>query len=237
MFTPRVSVFLAILSFFVIVLGLRLLDVREADYVEYQRLLESSEVESRQQNEAVNSARQQREKVHKEVRLTDEGNRLHFSLRSESSELVYTDDGQSTDMVENMKGVVCFFQEELYYTMPDGREVLQKPDGRFLVRDEDPEKPSSWVDGDLEGMKPMQRLRYLEAERAVYYYKNNSFVAQEVKLQSLVSEGHTLVESLEGLDLMMKGVAQAVEFTFAGKELNFRAHHLKAMFYSPRGIL
>lgn len=237
MFTKRIVVFLFFVLSFVTFMTVRLLRIGAEDYQKYEKLIKSSESEEEKLEGKEYTARQQRGRVQKEIRFMTDNNRLHHSLRSRQSELVFSVQGEHSEMVENMSGVSCFLQEEVFYRLPDGREALLQGDGRLLLRHADPQESFSWISLQDPGIKPMQKLRFLEADKAVYYYKTNSFVAKEVKLQRFVVEGHELLQNIEGFEPTMKGVAQAVEFTLAGKDLNFRAHHLKAKFFSPEGLL
>ena len=237
MFTRRIALFLVCVGLFVLFMGARLLRVGELEHEKYQKIVQSSESPFPGETGKEQSARQLRGRVHKEIRFATQNGRLNHSVQSRQSEFVFSVQDDHTEMVENMAQVRCFLQEELYYALADGREALLQSDGRALLRDGDPKDPSSWFFPNEMGCTPMQKLRFLEAEKATYYYKTNVFVAQEVKLQRFVAKGHDLVETVEGLEPNMKGVAQAVEFTLSGKDLNFRAHHLKAKFFSSGGIL
>lgn len=82
-----------------------------------------------------------------------------------------------------------------------------------------------YVDG-----KPMQKVRYLEAERACYHYHSHLFIAEDVKLWKFELEGHAPPESLEHQFPLMSATAQTVEFTLKGEKLDFTAHHMRAIF-------
>lgn len=79
----------------------------------------------------------------------------------------------------------------------------------------------------------MSSIRYIEADAAEYHYKDDRFVAQTVKLTRYSIPGHELQEISEQSRTWMKGTADKVEFSLKSKEkdLNFKAHHLKAAFY------
>lgn len=73
-----------------------------------------------------------------------------------------------------------------------------------------------------------QTLRYLEADSATYFYKNDEVVASDVKVFRYTLPGHDLVIALAGQKPSMKGHADAVQFSMAGKEIQFKAQKLKA---------
>jgi len=79
----------------------------------------------------------------------------------------------------------------------------------------------------FEGTKPMQKVRYLEAERASYNYNNQLFVAEEVELWKYQLEGHEPPTHFHS-PAVMHAKAQSIEFTLKGEKLNFVAHRMKA---------
>jgi len=79
-----------------------------------------------------------------------------------------------------------------------------------------------------EDLKPMQRIRYLEAERACYNYNSHLFVAEDVKLWKYQLEGHTPPTKIAHTTPLMRAIAHSVEFTLQGEKLDFIAHQMKA---------
>jgi hypothetical protein len=79
-----------------------------------------------------------------------------------------------------------------------------------------------------ENDKPMQRVRYLEAERAIYNYNSHLFVAEDAKLTKYQLEGHTPPTEIKHVNPLMRMKAQSVEFSLKGEKLNFIAHQMKA---------
>ena len=60
----------------------------------------------------------------------------------------------------------------------------------------------------------------------------------KVIIRRFIAEGHDLVEDVPiDKNIMMKGMAKSVEFTFGDEDINFKAHHLKAIFYSLGGAM
>lgn len=88
-----------------------------------------------------------------------------------------------------------------------------------------------------EGEKPMQRVRYLKAERASYNYSSHLFVAENVHLWKYQLEGHTPPDNIEHAKALMRATAQSVEFTLKGNKLNFIAHQMKATVNGKEKIL
>ena len=85
--------------------------------------------------------------------------------------------------------------------------------------------------------KPMQKVRYLEAERASYNYNTQLFVAEAVKLWKYQLGGHQPPDHLPKTNPLMQATARSVEFTLQGQKLNFVAHHMKATLNSKEGAL
>ena len=101
-------------------------------------------------------------------------------------------------------------------------------EGNYLIEKMNDVK--CWMQEELsivEG-KPFQLLRYLEADSATYFYKNDEVVASDVKIYRYTVPGHELPLKLEGVKPSMKGHAEAVQFSMAGKEIQFKAQKLKA---------
>jgi hypothetical protein len=181
------------------------------------------------------TATQQRVNLQKDVLLTDQGKRLQYRLLGAKAELVLDHREGQTEVVEHMRGVKCFMQEELYYALPDGRAAILHPNGQLLLKDRDPNDPAAWISADLTKVKPMQVMRYLEADKATYYYKNDVLVAETVAVSRYVLPGHRFfIRRFKDCQPMMAGVAQWVECTLVGKNFNFKAQQLKATFY-PSG--
>ena len=180
------------------------------------------------------SSKQDRMKVQKDVLFTQGQDRLQLRLRAEDSQLVLDHD-QDTQIVEHMHGVIGVMQEQLYWLLPDGREVTLQSNGRLLLRNANPAEEASWFTKDLKGLIPMQIVRYLEADTASYHYKKDLFVADNVRISSYAVPGHELVEAIDPKKTLMNGTAKSVEFSLSGKDLNFKAHQLKATLFSIPG--
>jgi hypothetical protein len=182
------------------------------------------------------TATQQHHQAHKDIWFNKNGQRLQLRLRSADTELVLDHHDDKTEVLEHMRGVKCYLQEELFYLTPDGREAIPQPDGKLLLRHGDANDPQAQI-APSPLLKPMQNIRYMEADAATYYYQNDHFVAERVKVSRFAVPGHKLIESVKGLHPLMTGIAQAVEFSLAGNDLNFTAYQLKATFHSSGGGL
>jgi hypothetical protein len=209
--------------------------IKPEDVQEYRQLIENSDLGQAKNKSSPYTAKQQRDDIQKDISFMQGGERLQLRLIAVESQLVLDQHDGETALLEQMRDVHCYMQEELYFVLPDGREALRQSDGQLLIRHADPKNPSSWLPQKVPNLKPMQVIRYLQADEATYYYKTDEFVAQQVALSRFAVPGHQLVELHEGKPLM-NGVAEKVEFSLAGKDLNFKAYQLKATFFNAGKI-
>lgn len=202
----------------------------EKDAEEYRMLVQTANPTNSREPVAPYTAKQHREGIQKAILFSQGNDRLQLRIYSREADMVLEHQEMSNELVEQMQGVVCYMQEELFYLLPDGSEALMQSNGRLLAKHADPALSSSWYNKKGMGIVPMQRIRYMEADTATYHYKNDKLVANEVKINRYSLPGHALIESVEGLKPVMQGIAKQVEFSLMGKDLNFKAHHLKATF-------
>lgn len=78
-----------------------------------------------------------------------------------------------------------------------------------------------------EQKKPIQVVRYMEADQADYFYKTEEFKASNVKMLRYTVAGHDLPTHFAGLKPTMRGTAESVQFFLSGSDLNFKADKLK----------
>lgn len=218
----------------VVYLYISLGGIDDQDRLAYHRLSHSLDGS---ETERAFTSRQQRRGLQKDILFFDKGQHLQMSLRSDLAELALDHHDGKVDIVENMSGVTCYIQEELLYRLPDGGEATKQEDGRLLIKHANREDLSSWVSLDTPGVEAVQIVRFLEADTAFYYYKNDKLVAEKVKISRYMAPGHSIDEASTEITPIMRGVAAWVEFNLKGKEANFKAYQLKAKFYSPsRGL-
>lgn len=85
--------------------------------------------------------------------------------------------------------------------------------------------------------RPMQKVRYMEAERACYHYNSHLFVAEAVKLWKYQLPGHIPPESISDESPLMSATAHSVEFSLKGEKLDFIAHQMRATLNSKERAL
>lgn len=206
------------------------------DVARYQQLLSVSKTKLSDQvpkRKDPYVATQLREGVTKEIILGEAPyQRRHLTISSKMSELTFSHNGSSAGIVEKMEGLSCLFQEELYYRLPDGREVIGKENGRWQLRSSNPKNADSWIDlQDEEAVIPMQIVQQLEADSGSYDYSQDLFIAKRADIKRYCLKGHdTKTLELASATPIMRGRAESVEFCLDGGG-RFKAHHLKARFY------
>jgi hypothetical protein len=203
----------------------------------YQNLKEAANPVQSEEHSNTYVAKQKRIGIQKDILFTEGEGRLQFRLTSTHSELVLDHHDEQNEIMENLHNIKCIMQEELYYLLPTGQEAVKLLNSKVLIRNADQEKPESWIPISSPGIKPMQIIRYIEAEEASYYYQSGKFVADQVKIFRYEVPGHTLIEPMKNNDLIMKGTAQSIEFSIMDKEINFKANQFKASFFSSRRLL
>lgn len=179
------------------------------------------------------TAQQNRSRIQKDLFFYKGQDRLQIKLKAAEAQLVLDHKDSETQIVEHMQKVKCVMQEDLYYLLPNGKEVLKQIDGRLLIRNADPQNPDSWVSPDTAGLVPMQLVRFIDAEDAQYEYKADRFIADNVRISRYAMPGHELKEGAKQVKPLMSGTAKRVEFSLKGNgnDLNFKAYHLKATFH------
>lgn len=206
--------------------------VNSEHIAEYQELLKSADPE-RAQEQTPYTATQQHRQTHKDIWYTHKGQRLQVRLRSADTELVLDHRDDNTQIVEHMHNVICFMQEDIYYILPDGREVQYQPTGQLMLRDRNVNDPEAIVKADHSSLVPMQVVRHMVADAATYYYQTDHFSAEQVHISRYIAPGHTLMETTQGLKPVMTGIARSVDFSLVGNDLKFTAYQLKATLHGP----
>ncbi len=213
--------------------------ITESAEKEYYKLMADAESSrSSSIHEKPYTARQERQNIQKDLFFNKDNKRLQIHLTAAKAQLVLDHKDAHAYLVEHMQQVKCLMQEELYYVLPDGQEALLQPNGQLLLRSSSEKDPASWLPANTPNLKLMQIIRFIEADEADYYYKDDRFVAQTVKITRYSIPGHQLHEINSQAKFLMKGTAESVEFSLKGKnkDLNFKAHHLKGAFYDVGGV-
>jgi len=172
--------------------------------------------------------RQTRHKVQKQLLFTENEQRMELQLSANDTQMIYDHSSNQTKIVEQMNGIVCTMQEELYYILPDGREACFFNEETLLIRNEDVKNPTSYVSKATKGIVPMQIIRHMVADKGFYDYKSDLFFAENVKIERFTASSHELTPSLNPKKKLMNGIADSIEFSLDGKKLNFKANKLKA---------
>ncbi|MBS0622043.1 MAG: hypothetical protein JSR80_03690 [Verrucomicrobia bacterium] len=206
--------------------------VSKVDVERYQTLLASTQEAPLVQEDTY--PKQQREKVQKDIWVSNGIERLHYQIGCDTSHLeLLLKERLKGEIVEHMTGVRGMMQEALFWVLPGGQEVVSEGPGMYRVRGSgallfQSAPGKDWV--------AMQELRWLEAAKASYFYRKNHFVTEQATLIHFQALGHDLITSPEGLSPIITGSARSAEFFLASHGIDFRADHLKATI-STRGLL
>lgn len=205
--------------------------ISSVDVEAYRALLAEASLDKGASQGAHYQAKQHRVNVQKDVIYNQGIFRLHICLKAKEAQMVLDRKEESSELIEHMKDVTCAMQEEIFYQLPDGREVVMDPNGRFLLKKANPELVESLVVADPADLKPVQVIRFLEANEASYFYQSDLFKASNVAITRFIAPGHKLQDSWKEKELLMKGIADSVDFSLNGKDLNFKAMKLKATLF------
>lgn len=178
------------------------------------------------------TSKQKRDDVQKDMWTHMEEGRLHTRLNCESSEISYIQHGAEGEIIESMQGITCFMQEKIYSALPDGREAYLQPNGKWLIKNADPHLDSSWV-SENQQLKPMQVIRFFQADKGTYYYHRNFLEAEKVNISRYAIPGNELPASLKGFKPVLTGTAKGAQLSF-GKEIQFTAQQFKATLFQTK---
>ena len=212
-----------------------IIPVGARDHAQYRALVRQSRPE--EGDNVAYSGQQQRKGVQKDVWYIEGSQRLHFRITSSDSVVRFSQEGNDTVIIEDMNDVLCYMQVQLYYLLPDGQEAVQDERGMWILRQNKEDTVPTSIDITQPGVLPMQIIRIITADNASYHYVDGLFEAESVELARYAVPSHTLVDTIAGIKPLMTGVAQSVQFSLGGDGLNFKAQHLKATIFSPKGGL
>lgn len=179
-------------------------------------------------SEMVTYSQQKRENVSKEIWYRAKPP-MCMHIESKLSELFFYQRSGRFEVIEQLSEVQAVIQEELFYSLPDGREAILQPNGKYLIKGGDPSLADSWVEEGTD-LTPMQTLRLIDAVHACYNYNTQLFLAQNVELKTFKVKGHQPLLSFDGETPEMSGKAQSVELLLKEGEMHFAAKGFKATF-------
>lgn len=205
----------------------------ESHQVAYRNLIAATDPKQNENKLQPYTATQQHRQTRKDFFFLQKGQRLQMQVISGDSELVLDHHDDTTEVVEKMRDVVCIMQEELYYLLPDGHEIVFNGDGKIEMRNGKKEILLDLPQEDIAKAVPMQLFRYLEAEQALYYYQTERFEAEQARISKYVSPGHQLIKTVKGLNPLMTGMAASVKFRTDAGLPEFTAVKFKAILNMP----
>jgi len=93
-----------------------------------------------------------------------------------------------------------------------------------------------WMQDKLyaQGSAPMQQMRFFEADQGLYQYSSQKFTANSVALSLFRIPGIQLPTTIDAKTAFLRGIAQDVSFSIAGKTTQFQAQRFKATLLSQQ---
>jgi hypothetical protein len=93
-----------------------------------------------------------------------------------------------------------------------------------------------WMQDKLyaQGNVAMQQMRFFEADQGIYQYSTQKFAANSVALSLFRLPGIQLPVSIDPSTAFLRGIAQDVSFSIAGKTTQFQAQRFKATLLSQQ---
>jgi hypothetical protein len=93
-----------------------------------------------------------------------------------------------------------------------------------------------WMQDKLytQGSTVMQQMRFFEADHGIYQYSSQRFAASTVALSLFRFPGTQLPTSVDPKTAFLRGIAQDVSFSVAGKATQFQAQRFKASLHSQQ---
>lgn len=91
-----------------------------------------------------------------------------------------------------------------------------------------------WMQDKLyaQGNTAMQQMRFFEADQGIYQYSSQRFAANTVALSLFRIPGIQLPTAVDPAAAFLRGIAQDVSFSIAGKTTQFQAQKFKATLMS-----
>ena len=152
----------------------------------YKQLMDfSDQAKKEQSEEEIQVTQQTRLQVSKQILYKQDQHRLQSRLISESSELLLSQKGNRTELVERFKDLSFMMQEKIFYSL------------------------------EREEMQPRQFLHHLKAQEAIYSYRTGQLDASQVEFIRYHLSGHLWPPSFEAATPLMGGNAQHLQLTLS----------------------
>lgn len=227
---------LSILLFLAVFLAVKSSKGSTTDNQELRNLVESSprKIRREKRKQAHELTQQTRLGVSKQIYCAQGPLRRMVDMIASSSNLRVVSKKPHLRVVETFYEAKGIVQHELYYTMPDGTEVIYDEAGKLVCRNK---KPIA-AEFDLSKLQPKQHFRYFEASEAIYDFHTNQLLAHSVKFWTFTADGHELVE--DPFLHTPEAVGEALRMTFyvggSDTKNEFSAEFLKVQFTPEGGI-
>lgn len=175
------------------------------DYHHYKRLMSYSDASKQvPANQAL--VKQERYLVQKQFVFNQDHQRLQWRLNCSKSEVSLDQKGHSIEFIERLQGMLCTMQEKIV--------------------------PMAQISGDRSNAVDRnyyQFVRTIQADEAIYRYKNRQLVAEHVLLNRYRVSGQQWLSDLSAHTPFMEGQARSIQLIFAKNPL-FKAQGFQAVF-------
>jgi hypothetical protein len=224
--------FLAVFGIVVAAKAMRLTDsaIKKYDAIVSAQPRKLRKDKLKQSNEL---SKQTRWGVHKTIVMSEKPLRRMVQIDAERSELsLFVKKNGGMQLQEVFYNAKATMQKELFYVDAEGTEYIYNTEGILHAHDAKKSVP-------VEGLEPMQRFRYFEAEKAVYDFDTDAFVAFDMHFWTYEIQGHELVSDLAGMQPVALGKAHSMTMSERFKDDSLQklyAENLKITILNDRGL-
>jgi hypothetical protein len=195
----------------------------QKDVASYRAMMAESVGEETQERSV--KSQHFRKELQKDVFIERSSGVFQFRLRSKDAWFSLERMKGKTDIVETLEDVVCWLQEDFLYRFAEGA----------LISSQDPFWPALVPAAVALKAVPQQRVVYLEANKAMYDYDGETFVADDARIWRYIVPGHELTETVDKQKVLISGDAEHVVISFGKQGFSFKAEGFKAMLLAPQG--
>lgn len=206
------------------------------DEEKFRELVESSPKKQRKDRirQKQELTQQTRWNVTKTIYIAEKPLKRQVELKAKRSKVVVISKRPHMQVSETFFDVNGIAQQELYYRLKDGSEVLYNEQGNLITRTGKPLDPYI----DKTSLEPTQRFRYFEADRAVYDFQSHQLIAHNVHFWTYTTSGHDVVLDRALLDPEATGKASRMVLYLNASDAkkSFSADNLSFEFTTERGL-
>lgn len=227
---------LSILLVFAAFLAVKSSMVSPSQGEELHSLIESSprQIRKEHKKETRELTQQTRIGVTKQIYVADGPLRRLVDITASRSKLRVVSKRPHMRVLETFYEVKGVVQHELFYTKPDGTELVYNADGKLAYRNKKLLEPEF----DQTQLIPKQHFRYFTAKEAMFDFHTNQLLAYDVKFWTYTAAGHQILKAPFTMPAAAIGQASVMTFYVSGSrnQNQFSAEFLKVQFTPEGGI-